>query len=142
MPAKKKRKDDASVLQITCYTSPLHFLWLKAVAAELSLIRGHWVKRTELWTCLVKRGQTVREEIKPYHRSPTGTYHIVVAFIDRKIEPLLNSLESEFGKRNPTLPVSDSLFLRSLVAHFALQETPHDCAERCAETVPAPRRDA
>lgn len=140
MPDNKKRERDRDVLSINCYTDMGHFLWLKALAAELSLVRGYWVRRKEIWTCLVKRVEIEKIVIPPVHTLPK--LQMTVAVIDRKIEPILNSLELEFGKRNPTLSVSDSLFLRSLVAHFALQETPHDCAERCAETVPAPRRDA
>ena len=140
MPENKKRERDRDTLSINCYTDMEHFLWLKALAAELSLMRGYWVRRKELWTCLVKRAELEKTIIPPVHTLPK--LQMAVAIIDRKIEPTLNSLELEFGKRNPTLSVSDSLFLRSLVAHFAQMETPHACAERCNAAVPAPRRNA
>lgn len=136
---KKKRPD---VKRVVTYLTLDQFIWLKALASELSLKTGRWVKRPEVWSTLVERcRKETGGRIAPIFRGPFGAQSVVV-MLDPATESAVNALETEFEKSHPTLPVSDSLFLRSLVAHFTQQETPHVCAERCLESLPAPRRDA
>ena len=122
------------VIRVASMMEEEHALWLNALAGDLSYMGGKRMTRAAIWNALFKRVEIEKPDFPPLMAAPLRG-RSVVAFLDVKTESRLNLLEAEFGRAHPVIPVCDALYIRSLIAHFAQQETPHACAERCLEAL-------